>query len=296
MKEGHAAPEEAQLLGDAIAFQRDQVRVALDQLEEEALRGGRGLEDQAVVGVIAEGHHGALGGGLHQHVRDGQQLRGGGAVAAGVAGEVQQHVGLAGMRGQRGPEALHVEAALGVVEGEGLEFALQPHLEDGFVVVPIEIRQDQRFPRCEEQVRSQAQGVADARGHLAQGHPFHAGILRHELPVPGLAGTVPALDGRVEERIGGVQMGHLFGHGGQGQGFARAIRDLADGGVDAAVLGLARLEGDALGEEGPAPQGRQGFQDHGADRLQAFVAFQGFGVEAHGRSFERESPRRGRWV
>jgi len=107
-------------------------------------------------------------------------------------------------------------------------------------------------------------------------------MLLHQFRVPGLAGRVAALDGAVEKGVLGVQGGELFGHGSQGQGVARAVGDLADGGVDLAALALGGLEGNPLGEEGALAQRREGFEDGRIDGLDAVVAVLGFGVDGHG--------------
>ena len=65
-------------------------------------------------------------------------------------------------------------------------------------------------------------------------------------------------------------------------GEVRAIRDLTDGGVDGATRRLASLKGNALGEEGPAGQGGQGFENLGSGGAQAIVAILGFGMQVHG--------------
>ena len=50
-------------------------------------------------------------------------------------------------------ETLQIEAPVSSVEGEGHEVALEADLEDLFVVVPVEVRQDQGVPRGEEELR-----------------------------------------------------------------------------------------------------------------------------------------------
>ena len=302
-EETHPAPEEAQLLGDAIALQGNEVRRAVQQGEEEALGRGRGLEDEAVVGVVAVDHHDAILGGFHQHIGDGLQLRGRGGVAAGIAGEIEKGLDLARLRPQCGPEAFHIEAALSVVEGVGGPLALQAHLEDLFVVVPVEIREDERLAGAEEEVRRQAQRVADARAHGWQRHGIHARVFRLQLGVPGFAGAIPALDGGIEEGILGRQALQLLRQGRKGERIAGTICDLADGGVDGAARGLARLKGDPLGEEGPAPEGAESLQHCGLGGPQSFIAFGGLGMDAHGSPDQASSltePHgrrgRGRWI
>lgn len=150
-EESHAAAKKTQLFGDAVAFQGNEIGMPSDQFKEEALARGRFLEHQAMVGIVAIDDDGAMRSSLDEHVGDGLHFGRRGRVAAGVAGEIEQHMDFAWHAFQGLPKPSHIESRqVGRVEGIALDAAFEPDAKDLLVVVPVKVGQQERVAGREE--------------------------------------------------------------------------------------------------------------------------------------------------
>ena len=262
--EGHEPDAEAPhvvFLGGAVELDGEQVLVGFEQLHEQGFLGHAFLVHESEVGVVEQGHDlVARGGAVGEDLRDFDGFLLGGGVAGRVVREVQEHDLLLALAfGEGGLEGFGIEPA--VLEGvERLDLRAAAVHEHEFVVVPVEVRDDDFVTRVEEEVARAADGVGEGAGHdrVAELLAGETRVLADNLFLPGLAEVGVAKTRGVQERLlGEVQaLEHAVEH----ERAPVVFEGGADGRVDFGALGFGALAQNALAREEDclAPFGEHG--------------------------------------
>ncbi len=141
--------------------------MSIGQPGEERLLHDLVVEEEAEVGVVADGHDVASTFGRRdQDVPDGVGLGGGDGIPGRVVREVEEHDELAPARvlGDRPAEALHVETLCQVEQGIAASLRAPLHCEDQEVVAPELVRQKKEVSFVDEHVGDRAEPVSDPAG------------------------------------------------------------------------------------------------------------------------------------
>ena len=262
--EAHEADAEAPdvvFLGGAVEFDGEQVLVGIDELHKERFHGHAFFVHEAEVGVVEQGHDlVARGGAVGEDLRDFGRFFFGGGVAGRVVREVQEHDLLVALAfGEGGLEGFGIESA--VLEGvERADLGAAAVHEHEFVVVPVQVGDDDFVTGVEEQVARAADGVGEGAGHdrVAEFLAGEARVLAQNLVLPGLAEVgVTEARGVEEGLLGQVQ---ALEHAVQHERRSVVFEGGADGRVDFGTLGFGALAQNALAREEDclAPFGEHG--------------------------------------
>ena len=262
--EAHEADAEAPhivFLGRAVELDGEQVLVGVDNLHEQRFLGHAFFVDESEVGVVEQGHDlVARGGAFSEDLGDFDRFLFGSGVAGRVVREVQEHDLLVALAfGEGFLEGCGIESA--VLEGvERLDLCAAAVLEHEFVVVPVEVGDDDFVARIEEHVASAADGVGEGAGHdrVAEFLACERRVLADNLFLPGLAEVgIAETRGVQERRLGEVQaLEHAVEH----QRGSVVFEGGTDGRVDFGALRFGALAEDALAREEDclAPFGEHG--------------------------------------
>ncbi len=260
--EGHEADAEAPhivFLGRAVELDGEQVLVGFEQLHEQGFLGHAFFIDESEVGIVEQGHDlVACGGTVGEDLRDFDGFLFGSGVAGRVVREVQEHDLLLALAfGEGCLEGFGIEPA--VLECvERLDLRAAAVHEHEFVVVPVQVGDDDFVAGVEEHVARAADGVGEGAGHdrVAELLACEARVLADNLFLPGLAEVGVAETRGVQERLlGEVQaLEYAVEH----ERAPVVFEGGADGRVDFGPLGFGALAQDALAREenGLAPFGK----------------------------------------
>ena len=248
-------------LGGAVELDGEQVLVGIDNLHEQRFLGHAFFVHKAEVGVVEQGHDlVARGGAVGEDLCDFDRFLLGGGVAGRVVREVQEHDLLVALAfGEGLLEGFGIEPA--VLEGvERADLGAAAVFEHEFVVVPVQVGDDDLVARVQEEVARAADGVREGAGHdrVAEFLACERRVLAQDLFLPGLAEVgVAEARGVQERRLGQVQaLEHAVEH----QRGSVVFEGGTDGRVDFGALGFGALAEDALAreEDGLAPFGKHG--------------------------------------
>ena len=233
--------------------------MGVDNLCEDGFLGHAIFVDESEVGVIEQGHDFVAGGGAFgEDLRDFDGFLLGSGVAGRVVREVQEHDLLLALGfGESLLEGFGIETA--VLEGvERLDLRTAAVFEHEFVVVPVEVGDDDFVTGIQEEVASAADGVGEGAGHdrIAEFLGGKRRVLANNLFFPGLAEVGVAKTRGVQERcLGQVQaLEHAVEH----ERAPVVFEGGAYGRIDFGALGFGALAQDALAREenGLAPFGK----------------------------------------
>ena len=262
--EAHEADAEAPnvvFLGRAVELDGEQVLVGIDELHEQGFLGHAFFVDESEVGVVEQGHDlVARGGAFSEDLGDFDRFLFGGGVAGRVVREVQEHDLLVALAfGEGGLEGFGIETA--VLEGvESLDFGAAAVHEHEFVVVPVQVGDDDLVTGVQEQVARAADGMGEGAGYdrVAKFLACKRRVLADNLVFPGLAEVGVAEARGIEEGLlGQVQaLEHAVEH----ERAAIVFEGGTDSRVDFGTLGFGALAQNALAreEDGLAPFGEHG--------------------------------------